>query len=198
MNKLIFASLATSLALSLTACQDKNAPQPAARNAPAIEAPATPVAMAPAIIMDQAIPADAFKLTMALSGTPTLIEGGKAVQIELTISNGGAMAISSIGVHPVNIGVQVLPVAGATGDAATVRDFLHLPFETIAAGASGKASINIPAEAGLAGRTLHVLFVQEGIQWFDGPAHSTLDLGPFNLCGEVFCELSAAPTSTAK
>lgn len=188
MNKLIFASLVAGLSLSLAACQDKNATQPAAPIAPAIEAPGTPVAMTPAITMDQAIPLDAFKLTMAQSGAPTLIEGGKALQIGLTISNPGATPISSTGVHPVNIGVQVLPAAGAAGDAAKVRDFLHLPFETIAAGATGKASINIPADAGLAGRALHVVFVQEGIQWFDGPGYSTLDLGPFSLCGEVFCD----------
>lgn len=196
MNKLIFASLAASLALSLAACQDKNAAQPVAPTAPEIEAPVTPVAMTPAITMDQAIPAEAFKLTMAQSGAPILIEGGKAVQVELTISNAGATAISSIGVHPVNIGVQVLPATGATGESAAVRDFLHLPFETIAAGATGKASINIPAEPGLAGRSLHVVFVQEGIQWFDGPTYSTLDLGPFSLCGEVFCD-PAAPASAA-
>ncbi|MDR7067973.1 hypothetical protein J2X02_000790 [Pseudoxanthomonas japonensis] len=198
MKKLILASLAASLVLSLAACQDKNAAQPVVSTAPAIEAPVTPAAMIPAVTMDQAIPSDAFKLTMAQSGTPTLVEGGKAVQIELTISNAGTMAISSTGVHPVNIGVQVLPEAGATGEAAAVRDFLHLPFDTIAAGAAGRASINIPAETALAGRTLHVVFVQEGIQWFDGPTYSSLNLGPFDLCGEVFCDLGAATANTAQ
>lgn len=194
MKKLIHASLAASLVLGLAACQDKSGEQ-STPDTPVAEALAPPAA--PAITVDQGIAADAFKLTLAQAGAPTLIDGGRALQIELTLTNGSGVAISSAGTHPVNIGVQVLPAAGTAGDAA-VRDFLHLPFEPIAAGATSKAAINIPADASLAGHKVRVMFVQEGIQWFDGPTHSTLELGPFNLCDNLFCDLGTAPTDTAK
>lgn len=175
---------AVSCVVLISACKGPEDTAPDS-TAPAATTPAAPAKDPNAI--SQAIPAEAYKVTLTLFGEPVLAENGKSIVYQVEVKNEGSAPVYGVGSKAVNIGLMVLGDDGTAKGNGGERDFSRAPLPLIAPGQSALVAVVLPADARLDGRVVRLATVQEGVAWHENTG--TIDLGPFKLAGKTFVGL---------
>jgi len=164
----------------LVGCQDKTgtnsdkslaASKPAGGDPNAINAPIAP---------------EAYKVTLALYGTPSLAFHGTSARYQVQVKNEGTVPVYGAGKNAVNLGVTILSSDGTIDGPGGLRDFLRVPLPLLAPGQSASVALSIPADAKVDGKTVRLATVQEFAAWHD--TRDTIDRGPFHVVDGKFTE----------
>lgn len=164
-------------AASMAACKAPDASAPDASAKPS----GTP---APATVQDPnaieaPIPADAYKVTLSLSGGPLPSSDGRTITYQVQAKNAGTATVYGVGSKAVNIGISVLGNDNTPNGAGGILDFARARLPLIAPGQSSLVTVVVPADARVAGHSLRLATVQEGVAWHEDDG--TIVLGPFQV-----------------
>jgi hypothetical protein len=141
------------------------------------------------VMTDPLVPGE-VSIWIEMDGAVRLDGDGRNLIVPVKVANEGSRPLSASGRYPVNLGVQIAGNDGTASSEPGVQDFVRTPLPDLPAGASVTVDVTIPADGRLDGRMLLFDLVQEGVAWFStGFDQPLLEVGPFELCGSVFCEI---------
>jgi hypothetical protein len=115
--------------------------------------------------------------TLSIAGDPTFTPDAGTLRIPVELSNLGTVEFTSEGVHPIDLGVQLLSTSGKVEKV----DFIRTTIPDIAPGGQALVNISVPMTE-ISDRILLILPIQEGVSWFDHFGVKGLIIGPFHAC----------------
>lgn len=154
----------------IVAAADSNSSRPNLQLAPMLNAPLTAAQVA---------------VSLSLRGNPAPAGDGKSLVIAVDLVNHGTATLSSFGTHRVNLGAHLLDANGKNIDNDFARAELMEPLHS---GEQETISIKLPL-GNLAGHSVALLPVQEGVAWFDHWGVKPLKVGPFIACAGTAAKL---------
>lgn len=174
------AALGLACSLLLAACGKQPVPPTEGSGTSAANASeAAPASTNDPNAINEPIPAEAYNVSLALDGAPTLNTDSSSLSLKVQVKNEGKAAIYGVGSKPVNIGGMIVGAGDSIDGEGGLRDFVRAPLPLIAAGESAVVSVDVPADPRLNGRIFRLATVQEAVGWHDDKA--TVDIGPFEV-----------------
>lgn len=194
MKGLKFTMLVLAIVAALVACeqQNDNTSAPDDTSTSTAGDPAQTEAAPDPRAINEAIPSDQFAVKLSQAGDPQVSLDGSSVNIPIRVANAGTYAIYGVGEMPVNLGVQVLGDGDTVTGVGGEREFVRVPLPYIAGGSEATVNVIVPWDPRLKARKIRIALVQEGSSWYESSEYGPIDLGPFPLCEERFCNEAGA------